>query len=331
MLSTTPNLLTEPGDWLLPLLDDLATFPADGEQGGWHIVRIMGGHNNIVYRALGEHGDYAAKFTRRDGRDRAGREDTALRLLHEQRLDIAPSPIWFDRDRYAQPVVVQTWLPGPVCNAPPPDDAGWMRLLAHYATLHTIVPGATALPVLPAALTFTTAATCHVRTRASLARIAPEQTTDRLRTMAEQLDRLDLPSWPEPALTFCRVDPNTPNFVRRVGPWASVDWENSGWGDPAFEIADLLAHPAYLGVSDARKTWAITTYAALRADKTFILRARTYYVLLLADWAAYFARASGQPAAGRDPARLVPRPDEWHAGIAERARIYLDLALAALA
>src|SRR6478609_3949760 len=104
MTSRMPNLLDAPGDWLLPLLDDLATYPADGERSGWHVMRILGSHNNIVYRVRGEHGDYAVKFTRRDARDRAGREDIALRLLQEQHLDIAQAPAWLDRDRYAQPV-----------------------------------------------------------------------------------------------------------------------------------------------------------------------------------------------------------------------------------
>jgi hypothetical protein len=39
--------------------------------------------------------------------------------------------------------------------------------------------------------------------------------------------------------------------MRRAGAWASVDWENSGWGDAAFEIADMMTHPAYVTVPAA--------------------------------------------------------------------------------
>jgi thiamine kinase-like enzyme len=32
-----------------------------------------------------------------------------------------------------------------------------------------------------------------------------------------------------------------------------VDWEYSGWGDPAFELSELTVHLAYEGASNSRR------------------------------------------------------------------------------
>jgi hypothetical protein len=84
---------------------------------GWTINCIDGGANNLLYRATNPHSDLAVKFTVRDERDRAGREYGALLALQQAGLWIAPQPVWLERERYAQPVVVQTWLNGDVCSA----------------------------------------------------------------------------------------------------------------------------------------------------------------------------------------------------------------------
>lgn len=97
---------------LHPLLDTLAAQGDATTIGGWKITPLAGGANNELYRATGERGDIVVKFTRRDERDRAGREYAALRLLHERAPGLAPRPVLLDRGRYARPVVVQTWIPG---------------------------------------------------------------------------------------------------------------------------------------------------------------------------------------------------------------------------
>jgi hypothetical protein len=98
---------------LLPLVDYLAAGGAQaGEWRGWRITRVAGAGNNLLYRATGDRHDLAIKFTIRDDRDRAGREYHALLALEQVGLAIAPAPLWLERERYAQPVVVQTWLAG---------------------------------------------------------------------------------------------------------------------------------------------------------------------------------------------------------------------------
>jgi hypothetical protein len=94
---------------LLPLLDHLAaTNPASDIWRNWQIRRVGGGANNLLHRATGAGHDLAIKWTIRDERDRAGREHAALTALRQAGLDIAPAPILLERERYPQPVVVQT-------------------------------------------------------------------------------------------------------------------------------------------------------------------------------------------------------------------------------
>ncbi len=90
-----------------------------------------------------------------------------------------------------------------------------------------------------------------------------------------------------------------------------MDWENSGWGDPAFDIADLIAHPAYATVPEARWEWVITRYADLSGDATAVHRIRTYSRLLIVWWVARFARSVYELPRGLDQ-RLAERTPGWH-------------------
>src|SRR6185295_4315285 len=119
------------------------------------------------------------------------------------------------------------------------------------------------------------------------------------------------------------------NMIRRPGDWASVDWENSGWGDPAFELADAMAHPAYAGVSGARWEWAIDVYCRLVGDPAAATRIATYYPLMLAWWAARLARMLYEVPRGLDR-RLVERPHGWEEEMRGKYKHYLELAGAAL-
>jgi len=93
-------------------LEHLAGSGPDGDEDwrGWQVSRIRGGANNLIYRARRAGGDYAVKFTIRDARDRAGREFASLSALHAAGLNAGPRALLLDRESYAQPVVVLTWL-----------------------------------------------------------------------------------------------------------------------------------------------------------------------------------------------------------------------------
>jgi len=292
----------------IPLLDYLATVnhAVNEVWHDWHVQRITGGWNNLLYRATNAAHDLAIKFTIRDERDRAGREYDALHVLDALGSNIAPKPVWLERERYAQPVVVQTWLQGGVSAQPPQTDGEWQCLLQHYTTIHGVTPERVSTPLRSCVLDMRSAQDGVRRIRQQAALIPADGQPHELQSLIRSVEQHAWPTWPEPRLTFCRTDPNPSNLIRRAGAWASVDWENSGWGDPAFEIADLLVHPAFLDVPVARCEWFMDAYGAR------------------------FARSLHEVPRGGDQ-RLVERPANWSAEGRAKYESYQQLALKALA
>jgi thiamine kinase-like enzyme len=132
-------------------------------------------------------------------------------------------------------------------------------------------------------------------------------------------------------VTLCRLDNNLDNYIRRPGSWpgtwASVDWEYSGWGDPAFDVANLVTHVALKDVPAARWDWFVDRYCASVEDKTAPLRIGVYRQVMLAWWPIRLARYLYELPAGKDE-RLVAWPDGWREDIEAKYEYYLDLAAA---
>ena len=315
-----------------PVLDYLASKDPspDGQYQNWHITRITGGWNNLLYRATNSLSDLAIKFTVRDRRHRADREYSALSALHQAGLSIAPKPVLLDRTRYAQPVVVQTWLEGKVSATPPTTDDEWMALLQHLAAIHTLTPDKTDVRLRKAVLNANNVKEGRKIVRQQMTLIPQEAQPASLQALLRQFEATRFPDWPEAPVALCRVDANTLNFVRRPGLWASVDWENSGWGDPAFEIADLMTHAAYVEVPSRRWEWAIDAYCNLTSDIGAAIRIQVYYKVLLVWWVARLARYLYQVPRGLDE-RLVSLPVDWQADMLAKYEHYWGLAEACLA
>ena len=106
------------------------------------------------------------------------------------------------------------------------------------------------------------------------------------------------------------MDGNWRNFIQQPDQLVSVDWENSGWGDPAFEIADLMTHPAYEG--DGQSDWEFVAdqYAALSNDATAQVRIKIYTIEMLMWWVIRWARYLYEIPLGLDQ-RLAKRSDDW--------------------
>lgn len=315
---------------LSELLDWLAVAgPSVGEWRGWRYLPVTGGANNRIVRVTSASQDLAIKWTIRDARDRAGREYAALTALRGAGLKLAPAPIWLERERYPEPVVVQSWLAGEPLTAPPARDAEWRALLEHLLTIHTVTPSSSPQPLAPAVLSMHSAADGLGRFEQQLESIPPAERPAELLRLADRLERQSWPTWPEPPLALCRVDPNVRNFICTPGGLASVDWENSGWGDPAFELADLLTHPSYAEVPSARQEWLIGEWCEARAEPWAGPRIRTYRALMLAWWAVRLARSLYEVPLGGDQ-RLAARPADWHKRTRAQYQRYLALAWAAL-
>ena len=325
---------------LFKVLDILAGDFAEVEMrlGDWEVRLVAGGRNNRLFRVTGPVGDLAVKFYRIDSRDRAGREFQALTVLRSLGLEIAPQPLLLERARVARPLTVQTWLPGRVHEGPPQSEEEWQRLVEHYNAIHSVVPGrvrpANTEPPLPGAfMTFQSAGEAVERVLAEIATFPGGAMRPGLLSLVRRLEGTVFPAWPAPEVCLSRCDPSTGNLLRREGAWASVDWEYAGWGDPAFEIGDLMTHPHYRSVSEERWEWFIDALERVNEDDlTFRTRAWTYYAIFLARWVGVFSRYWHQRDSGQvDSERLGQFPEEWWAALPEEYENYRARAEARLA
>jgi aminoglycoside phosphotransferase (APT) family kinase protein len=257
---------------------------------GWDIQPITGGMNNLVYRTTSEEQDLAIKLCRCDARDRAGREFAALHVLNQLGLDIAPCPIALDRGQYVYPVVVQSWLAGETIDTPPVSDHEWDALLQHFVTLHQVTPERWQGLLLPAVTNIASVAQGRAMFAEQIGMLPPEAWPDGLDRLVTLVEQVVLTEPGGARIALCHVDANTRNFVRRDIGWAAVDWENSGWGEPAFEIVDMMTHPAYAAVRSERWDWVIQRYTELSGDGYAPAKIVAFYPLMLAWWAVRTAR-----------------------------------------
>jgi aminoglycoside phosphotransferase (APT) family kinase protein len=297
----------------------------------WSVEPIRGGWNSRLYRATSPDCDLAIKFTPKVERDRVGREYQALDVLYRLGLAIAPRPLVLDREHYDLPVVVQEWLDDPVRPEPPGTIRGWQLLSSHLALVHAVEPAVTDLALLPAVFNFNQAETGRQEVARSWSKLPASGRSPALQRLVERYLAREYPSWPVPQLALCRCDNNILNFVRRPGGWASIDWENSGWGDPAFDVADLITHPAYLPVAAGEWPTFIRLYLKRREEPSDAPRIAAYVEMMLVWWTVRFARAIDELARGIQQPRLVPRPGDWATKVHDNYQHYLARAGEALA
>ncbi len=289
---------------------------------GWHLSPVAGGQNNRVVRARRGPDDIAIKWTIPDARRRAYREYHALAALAGSALAAEPLLL----DEYApQPVVVQRWLPAAPLAAPPADDAAWNALINHYAAIHIHTPAQIRQPLLPAMLTAYSWEEGLARIDEQVSSIPAVARPAALLHLTQRLHAIPAPRWPSVAPVLCRVDANWRNFLPLADGWRSVDWENSGWGDPAFELAELTLHPAYTTVPESRWTQVLADYAAISPDRALIQRIAAYHRIMAVWWAARLYRSLVEVAQGGDR-RLAPRPADWASTTAAQYDAYMLLA-----
>ncbi len=318
-------------DWLRPVLSylDGASILEECSWQGWTILPVSGGANNLIYRLRGYGRDCALKFTIRDVRRRAWREYQALALLELSGFDLAPRPMALDETSYRQPLVVQSWLAGRILDGPPQLDEDWEGMAAHYAAIHSL-RGADHPAVLePAVLNILNCESGIRLVFEHAGRIPLECQPHSLQNLLKKLAAWASPSWPEPTLVLCRSDPNWRNFIWGNRDCQSVDWENSGWGDAAFEIADLLTHPAYEYVSEERKEQFVRQYAARSPDPEIRIRVQGLCVILYAWWVARLARYLYEIPRGLDN-RLVAQSPGWQEEMQAKYDRYLQRSLSSL-
>ncbi|MCL4261889.1 MAG: phosphotransferase [Anaerolineae bacterium] len=325
--------------YLPPLLDYLHQTQPDHPHTwqDWVVERIWGGQNNLLYHARHEDEDdaVAVKFTQLDERRRASREFRALWALQEAGLELAPVPYGLVEGRYhGRQAVIQSWLDGPVTPTSPQSPAEWARLLDHVLAVQSVRPSDTpalsaaevAVSLPPATLRATHPRELLAFLRQRAAALPPDATIEPVATLLACLEKREFRDGPTPSLALLHCDPNLRNFVRRPSGWLAVDWENSGWGDPALEIADLMAHAAYMDVPMATWEWVVQQVAERWGDDTAVTRIWAYYPLLLTFWVVIFTQSMYELTHGLPNNRLAPRPPDWAETLPPKYDHYLQIA-----
>lgn len=270
-----------------------------GSLDGWFVRRIRSGMNNALYRVDGKGQSFACKLCVADERRRAYREYEALSLLARAGVDVAPKPLGLDESETLAPypAVIYDWLPG----APPGPRVTMAQLQSLVDALHELHALA------PAADEALSDAWFHWFDRelylqeldgflqqyggwlrdkmyrgdhlyARLERIV-HTCAETVRLMPVAISREAVP------LRFCHVDPNPANMI--CGPDGRlrfVDWEYSGWGDPALDLAEYRWHSGWAAMPRERHTWMRTNYQPPAGDTVFWERVALWDYLLAARW-----------------------------------------------
>jgi aminoglycoside phosphotransferase (APT) family kinase protein len=286
------------------------------------VHRVTGGFNNALYRVEADGQHYACKLCVADECCRAAREYAALRLLQVAGLDVAPQPLWLD-DSCAIvpfPAVAYCWLPGEPLP-PSPTTQQLAALLDSFQRLHAIQPGDFGDPELSDAwahwfdfdLYLAELYDFLAKYGSWLATSDPDgqDLRDRLARLVDACAETVLTTVVNPGresvpLRLCRVDPNLANTVWGAdGRLRWVDWEFSGWGDPALDIAELRWHAASVELSQAQHAWLRDNYRWPAGDHSFEERLAVWDGLRATRWPFLILRWLWSEYHGPDRVRLT--------------------------
>ena len=286
------------------------------------VRRVTGGANNALYRIETDGHYYACKLCVADERRRAAREYGALRLLHAAGLDVAPRPLWLDESRTIVPfpVVVYHWLIGEPLSSPL-TVRQLAALLESYHRIHTLRQRDYERFGLPDAWFHWFDFAPYLieldgflaEYGAWLATTGPDRQylRDRLAQLVDGCAQALTIASVDPGrecvpLCLCRVDPNLAN-----GVWGQdsrlrwVDWEYSGWGDPALDLAELRWHAALAELSELQQAWLRENYRRPAGDPGFGERLAVWDRLLATRWPFLILRQLWSEHHGSDRVRLT--------------------------
>jgi thiamine kinase-like enzyme len=262
----------------------------------WRLTRVNGGANGIVYHAqsnTANQSDLAVKITQPDGRHRAEREYAATLALRLAGYDVCPHPI-YHREHFPGlpgPLVISAWLAGErLETAPAPEDRNtWVAILTAMGEIHSLTPKQSRVHLRPAFFAAREPAIIMNRLHERMDRL-PEGIIGGLRH--EQIRRLlqtacrQLPErWEKPVDERLVLDDVNPrNMILGNGLIRFVDWEYSGWADPAFDLAGLCTMPAYFDLPAEYREWMKTEHSRILDDATLPYRSTVYEQLMLVFW-----------------------------------------------
>jgi thiamine kinase-like enzyme len=328
--------MNAPPAWLPAVAAAHAAGAAHWAAGDVTVRRVRGGYNNALYRVEADGTSYACKLCVPDERHRAAREYDTLRLLRAAGLDIAPEPLWLDESRTTlpYPIVVYRWLGGRALSTPltARQLAALLEALQH---MHALRPGAPGPDLRDAWFQWFDWAPYLEELRESLALYgswlaendpAGPELRDRLTRLVARTGETVRASDVRPQrdvvpLRLCRMDHNLANGVWGAdGRLRWVDWEYSGWGDPAMDLAELRWHVALLGLGDAGHRWLREHYRRPPEDGCFARRLAVWDRIIATRWPFLILRWLWSQDQGPDRLRLTrpaANPSEQRARLLE--------------
>ena len=234
-----------------------------------HLLPLTGGATSAVYTLARDGTPYCLKIYDADAPQAARREWDALQVLRHHNYRRSPAPVHYSPDP-ALPVVVMTFLPGHHLSGSHLTPAQCAALSGAVAELRTITPATVTQPLLPICLAPSVLIARVTDTAARLARgslPAPPAAVPARRRLQAWL------AGPEPARlarptppTFSAGDANLSNFLWDGVHLRVVDFACSGWGDIAYDLADLIEHDQSRGTPD--DAWrTVTAACALTAPE----------------------------------------------------------------
>jgi Ser/Thr protein kinase RdoA (MazF antagonist) len=286
------------------------------------VRRVHGGMNNALYHVSLDGIEVACKLCVPDERQRARREHSALRLLWESGIDLAPKPCGLDESLrwLPYPTVLYAWLPGePLGSAPTHEQ--WRELQHNYQRLHALRSESFPEAALPVAFFHWLDRSPYLDELSGFLSDLGPWLRDSRRDGPQLYTRLEglvegcrarfaaqhVELGPEAvSLRLCRVDPNPANII--LGPDARlrwVDWEYSGWGDPALDLADLRWHAAFLDLPLSWHAQFRAGYQPPEGDPAFGQRLSLWDDLLSVRWPFLVLRLLWSQAKGPDRLRLT--------------------------
>jgi thiamine kinase-like enzyme len=306
------------------------------QEGGWRVQRSQGGMNNALYRVESDGRVYACKLCVMDERKRAEREYAALELLQQRGCDIAPKPVGIDLsgERVPYPVVVYEWCAGSPMN-PERNSSHLQFLLNSVQSMHSCRPERTdgrrlLIPMQKAWFHWFERTPYIEELNDFIEKYAPwlRRISNEGQALSKRLERLvrigeeRLASmrvelgWGAFPVCLCHVDPNSNNAILEAdGRVRWIDWEYSGWGDPALDLAEYRWHMAYADLSADQQTWFREAYQPLIEDAKFAQRVVFWDILLAARWPLLMLRWLWSRENGSDRLRLstieAEKTDLW--------------------
>jgi aminoglycoside phosphotransferase (APT) family kinase protein len=266
------------------------------------ISRIRGGMNNILYRIEAGEEHFACKLCLVDERRRAAREFSALKLLEASQIDVAPLPLALDLSTSILPfpAVFYRWLDGKPLQLDPTTEQ-LDSLMEGFQKIHALRREDHASYNLPEAWFHWFEYEPYLAELEGflalygtwLKRRDPEgaglfQRLEKL--TVDSRDLLKQKNLPDPKLAsvsqrLCRVDPNLANcIVGSDGKVRWVDWESSGWGDPALELAEIRWHISWARLSDEQHKRFRYDYSPPGDDVDFSRRLNVWDRVVSARW-----------------------------------------------